>query len=609
MNGRPLTDAKISQALRAHLPERADPGLRERILDAAETTIQQRALPSFFGALSAADPVVRRRGLLIAAALLVALALASVAAVGALRLLQPDLRDLSLVPLPSPRGVVAPSSTPSEPSAGPTSSAVPRSTGVWIPTGTMRTPRIYVSTAVRLVDGRVLVAGGLGAPADGVNARDLTSAELYDPASGTWSATGNMVIGGEGTGTLLRDGKVLVVGVGERSAEVYDPASGTWTATEKMISGAGFATTTLLRDGTVLVAGLNGAQLYDPDSGHWTATGKMVTPRYNTTATLLPDGRVLVAGGDVPPDRAVDSAELYDPETGLWTATANMRATGNERYDHIRATLLPDGTVLVVRTGPCGSQMCRTSAALYDPATGTWTATGDMARPDLRYFLVTRLLDGTVLVAHGLDGNNNAANGAAEVYDPATRSWTETGNMLRSHGTPGVLLRDGTVLVAGGDDCQDGVCIATGSAELYVPRGVSPPTLPAFPSPPPPVFPSPTPRPTPFPPAAGPVPAGARSWKVTVVNEVSNPATLFLAEEGENAMGKLCGSVTPNVVPPNTTMKVTFLLPPKTVKSCWIWVNPPPGGELFQTSDAPLAGKILIMEGGEEGEQVGWVGP
>ena len=124
MNGRPLTDAKISQALRAHLPERADPGLRERILDAAETTIQQRALPSFFGALSAADPVVRRRGLLIAAALLVALALASVAAVGALRLLQPDLRDLSLVPLPSPRGVVAPSSTPSEPSAGPTSSAV-----------------------------------------------------------------------------------------------------------------------------------------------------------------------------------------------------------------------------------------------------------------------------------------------------------------------------------------------------------------------------------------------------------------------------------------------------------------------------------------------------
>ncbi len=97
MNGRPLTDAQISRALRAHLPDRAYPGLRERILDAAETTTQQRALPSFFGALSEADHVTRRRNLLIAAALLVALALASAAAVGALRLPERDpIRELSL---------------------------------------------------------------------------------------------------------------------------------------------------------------------------------------------------------------------------------------------------------------------------------------------------------------------------------------------------------------------------------------------------------------------------------------------------------------------------------------------------------------------------------
>jgi hypothetical protein len=97
MNGRQLTDAQISSALRAHLPVRAQAGLRERILDSAERTSQQRALPSFLGALSEADPVVRRRSLLIAAALLVALALASVAAVGALRLMQRDpVKDLSL---------------------------------------------------------------------------------------------------------------------------------------------------------------------------------------------------------------------------------------------------------------------------------------------------------------------------------------------------------------------------------------------------------------------------------------------------------------------------------------------------------------------------------
>jgi hypothetical protein len=99
MNARPLTDAQISKALRAHLPEAAAAGLRERVFDAAETTAQLRPFPSFLGALSDADPVGRRRSLLIAAALLVALAVASATAVGAWRLLQRDpITELSLEP-------------------------------------------------------------------------------------------------------------------------------------------------------------------------------------------------------------------------------------------------------------------------------------------------------------------------------------------------------------------------------------------------------------------------------------------------------------------------------------------------------------------------------
>lgn len=99
MNAPRLTDVQVSQALRAYLPDRAQAGLRERILEAAETTTQQRALPSFVGALSDADPVTRRMSLLIAAALLVALALAATAAVGALRLLDRDpIQQLSLEP-------------------------------------------------------------------------------------------------------------------------------------------------------------------------------------------------------------------------------------------------------------------------------------------------------------------------------------------------------------------------------------------------------------------------------------------------------------------------------------------------------------------------------
>ena len=74
-----------------------------------------------------------------------------------------------------------------------------------------------------------------------------------------------------------------------------------------------------------------------------------------------------------------------------------------------------------------------------------------------------------------------------------------------------------------------------------------------------------------------------------------------MAEEDENGMARLCGNVTPNVVPPDTTVKVTFLLPPKSVTTCWIWVNPEPGegGSFFQTSDAPMKGEFLIRADGQ----------
>ncbi len=171
-----------------------------------------------------------------------------------------------------------------------------------------------VDTATLLLDGRVLVAGG-AIPNDSA----LAAAELYDVASGTWTATREMTEARFGhTATLLRDGTVLVAGGGTRgsigsgetpsaSAERFDPASGTWTATGSMgvIRPSG-QTATLLRDGKVLLAGgygsipdavTNSAELYDPDSGTWTPTGTMIGAHANFTATLLPNGLVLVAGG------------------------------------------------------------------------------------------------------------------------------------------------------------------------------------------------------------------------------------------------------------------------------------------------------------------------
>jgi len=448
---------------------------------------------------------------------------------------------------------------------------------------------------VRLLDGRVLVAGGYpgSEPDDAV-----TSAELYDPETGTWSPTGNMLKPHGGfPATLLRDGRVLVGDVDNPAAdipvlgaEVFDPASETWTATGKMVTPTD-GSATLLRDGRVLVDHEFGdSELFDPDSGTWTATGQMLAYFHQPFATvLMPDGKVLVAGGGADTGYAGEAAELYDPESGTWTSIANM----NGPKEVISATLLRDGTVLVMGNGFLRPM----PPELYHPATGAWTVVGE---PGDYYRSTTLLSDGTVLVA----GPPQLPD--AKLYDPGTGSWTSTGSMLRLHdGTllDGTLLLDGTVLVAGGRDCPEAQCVTTGSADLYVPAGVSPPAaVAALPSPTPVPTPTPIPPPPPVPPAVGPVPQGARTWTVTVDNRSSEPATLFEAEDGETGVGRLCGNVTPNVVPPDTSMKVTFLLPPKNVTSCWIWVNPVPGegGSFFQTSDAPLEGGFLIDEGGQE---------
>jgi hypothetical protein len=205
------------------------------------------------------------------------------------------------------------------------------------------------------------------------------------------------------------------------------------------------------------------------------------------------------------------------------------------------------------------------------------------------------------------DGGPDAC-AAAALYDPRTGSFTTASSMVRCPDNgPFTPLLDGTVLVAGGSECNDeNQCISTGAAQLYVPAGVPMPPLPAFASPPPPVFPSPTPRPSPFPAATGPVPPNAHSWKVTVDNDSSEPATLFVVGDGESDVSRLVGSATPNVVPAGATVKVTFLFPDKGDNG-WIYVNPRPGegGGLVSGADIGIPGKIWIREDGE----TGWLSP
>jgi hypothetical protein len=337
----------------------------------------------------------------------------------------------------------------------------------------MTTPR-QSQTATLLQNGQVLVIGGVNSTGT------LTSAELYDPATGKWSATGSPGTGIASSGyttTVLQNGQVLVTG-GEgpagvtSSAELYNPATGTWSATGSMTTARVWHTATLLPNGQVLVAdgqsclslgcaALASAELYHPASGTWTQTGSINAARAKFTATLLPSGQVLVAGG-IDGTTALASAELYNPATGTWATTGSLNVA---RYGQL-AGLLPNGQVLVV----CGVSPC--AAELYNPATGSWTQDGQ-ASPSAPGFTATLLHNGQVLFSGGLVNCGYLAFcivGTGTLFDTATGTTTSVGNMTiprRFHTL--TVLQNGQVLAAGGQTQNHGQRSATATAELYTP--------------------------------------------------------------------------------------------------------------------------------------------
>ena len=331
-------------------------------------------------------------------------------------------------------------------------------------------------TATALMDGRVLVTGGerLDQPVS------LKSSDVYDPRSGHWTSLPDMGRKrGKHTATLLQDGRVLVAGglavdsgLSERgSSEVYDPATGRWTAAANMSEPRYGHIAVRLQDGRVLAAGgwsrdfrtdpaVTSAELYDPSTDEWTPTGDMNSPRGLPMGTVLPDGRVLVAGGMLYRDSgAIESAEIYDPRTGRWTETASM---GTKR-GLASLTQLPDGKVLAA--GGVDGKEPVASAELYDPGSGTWSRVAPMGRARFWHWAAL-LQDGRVLVS-GSWFPPGELDPAAEVYDPAADTWASTGAMVERRGiSEAVVLPDGRVIAVGGSD-KGRASLA--SSELYDP--------------------------------------------------------------------------------------------------------------------------------------------
>ena len=300
--------------------------------------------------------------------------------------------------------------------------------GTWASTGDLNVGRVS-ARAVLLSNGTVLATGGcifndcLGST--------TRSAEIYTPSTGKWTVTGSMLKArAEFVAVLLPNGKVLVAGgctsygangcvAVTTAAELYNPATGTWSSTGAMRAARMAMTATVLTNGKALIAGgqtaasdaLGSSELYNPGAGTFSLTGKLITPRSGHSATLLKSGMVLMAGGENVNGISTAKAELYNSATGTYAATGNMPSN---RQEHV-AVLLSSGLVLVSGGNNVNATTTTplASCATYNPVTGSWAKASSLANARADHS-ATLLHNGHVLAAGG--DNVNGELRSAELF-------------------------------------------------------------------------------------------------------------------------------------------------------------------------------------------------
>jgi len=217
-------------------------------------------------------------------------------------------------------------------------------TNTWSLTDSLNYERSSGNTATLLDDGNVLVAAGFYLSI-GIFSGNISSCEIYDVVNSKWVVTDSLKIAREGhTATKLLDGRVLIAGGNLngkdlQECEIYDHLTNKWTECAPLNIGRSNYSATLLPDGKVFATGGNtlSCELYDPLQNTWTIVDSLLHPYSRQSAIILNNGLLLVTGGD-----NNNTWELYNPNNFTNIYLGNY--PGNQMDPLIN--ILPNGKVL-----------------------------------------------------------------------------------------------------------------------------------------------------------------------------------------------------------------------------------------------------------------------
>ena len=279
------------------------------------------------------------------------------------------------------------------------------------PVGNLTIPRDGPGAAP-LPDGKILIAGGCSA---GGSASCLNTAEIFDPATNTFSAAGLGTMSDnrwEPAAATLPDGRVLVAGGWNgddlTSADVFDPSTKTFSRVGSMAVPREAAAAAPLPDGRVLVAGgyaqtdyTNTSEIFDPKTNTFTPGPTLPSLQYGAPGAAISGGRVLIAGGYHDPDELA-SAFAFNSSSSTFSPVGSL---GQRRYAPAGASLGDGGALIAGGEDETVSPRFLSSAEVFDPRTNTFSSAGVGNLTHRREEAgAATLPDGRVLVAGGWDG-------------------------------------------------------------------------------------------------------------------------------------------------------------------------------------------------------------